>query len=103
QALWEDFRRSFNHADILVVTEIYAAGEAPIDGVTGEKLAEAISTAGHKNVVFTSTMQAGMEYMLQEARPGDAVLAIGAGSVGRVLDQLAMLLGTQISGTIHAH
>ncbi|MGH9701591.1 MAG: UDP-N-acetylmuramate--L-alanine ligase, partial [Candidatus Acidiferrales bacterium] len=41
QALWEDFRRSFNHADILVVTEIYAAGEAPIDGVTGEKLAEA--------------------------------------------------------------
>ena len=103
QALWEDFRRSFNHADILVVTEIYAAGEAPIEGVTGEKLAEAISTAGHKNVIFTSTMQAGMEYMLQEARPGDAVLAIGAGSVGRVLDQLAMLLGTQVSGTLHAN
>ncbi|HEY7826575.1 MAG TPA: UDP-N-acetylmuramate--L-alanine ligase [Candidatus Acidoferrales bacterium] len=103
QALWEDFRRSFNQADILVVAEIYAAGEAPIEGVTGEKLAEAISTAGHKNVVFTSTMQAGMEYMLQEARPGDAVLTIGAGSVGRVLDQLAMLLGTQTSGTLNAH
>jgi UDP-N-acetylmuramate--alanine ligase len=103
QALWEDFRRSFNQADILVVAEIYAAGEAPIEGVSGEKLAEAISTAGHKNVVFTSTMQAGMEYMLQEARPGDAVLTIGAGSVGRVLDQLAMLLGTQTSGTLNAH
>jgi UDP-N-acetylmuramate--alanine ligase len=95
--LWEDFRRSFNLADVLVLTEIYAAGEQPIEGVTGEKLAEAIRGAGHKNVVFTSTMQAGMEYLLREARPGDAVLAIGAGSVGRVLDQLAMLIGSKIS------
>jgi UDP-N-acetylmuramate--alanine ligase len=99
QHLWEDFCRSFNQADILVMTEIYAAGEQPIEGVTGERLAEAISAAGHKNVVFTSTMQAGMEYMLREARSGDAVMAIGAGSVGRVLDQLAMLLGTNVSSS----
>ncbi|MFZ0522687.1 MAG: UDP-N-acetylmuramate--L-alanine ligase [Candidatus Acidiferrales bacterium] len=97
QHLWEDFRRSFNLADVLVLTEIYAAGEQPIEGVTGEKLADAIRGAGHKNVIFKSTMQAGMEYMLREARPGDAVMAIGAGSVGRVLDQLAMLLGSKIS------
>ena len=97
QHLWGDFRRSFNLADVLVLTEIYAAGEQPIEGVTGEKLAEAIRSAGHKNVIFTSTMQAGMEYMLREARPGDAVMAIGAGSVGRVLDQLSMLLGAKIS------
>jgi UDP-N-acetylmuramate--alanine ligase len=97
QHLWEDFRRSFNLADVLVLTEIYAAGEQPIEGVTGEKLADAIRGAGHKNVIFTSTMQAGMEYMLREARPGDAVMAIGAGSVGRVLEQLAMLLGSKIS------
>jgi UDP-N-acetylmuramate--alanine ligase len=97
QHLWEDFRRSFNLADVLVLTEIYAAGEQPIEGVTGEKLAEAIRNAGHKNVIFTSTMQAGMEHMLREARSGDAVMAIGAGSVGRVLDQLSMLLGAKIS------
>ena len=97
QHLWEDFRRSFNQADFLVLTEIYAAGEQPIEGVTGEKLAEAIRSAGHKNVIFTSTMQAGMEYILREARPGDAVMAIGAGSVGRVLDQLSMLLGAKIT------
>ena len=101
QHLWEDFRRSFNQADILVSTEIYAAGEAPIEGITGERLAEAISTAGHKNVVYTSTMQAGLEYMLREARPGDAILTIGAGSVGRVLDQLALLLESRIT-TFHA-
>jgi UDP-N-acetylmuramate--alanine ligase len=97
QALWEDFRRSFNHADILLVTEIYPAGESPIEGVTGERLAEAISTAGHKNVVFAPTMQAGVEFILREARPGDAVLTIGAGSVGRVLEQLTMLLGSKVS------
>jgi len=94
--LWEDFRRSFNEADILVITEIYAAGEAAVDGVNGEILSEAISTAGHKNVVFTSTMQAGMEFLYREARPGDAIMTIGAGSVNRVLDQLAMLLASKV-------
>jgi len=99
QFLWDDFCRAFNEADVLVLTEIYAASEHPIEGITGERLAEAISAAGHKNVVFTSTMQAGVEFMLREARPGDAILTIGAGSVGRVLDQLAMLLGTQVSSS----
>ncbi len=99
--LWEEFRHSFNYADVLIVTEIYAAGESPIAGITGELVAEAISSAGHKNVIFSSTMQGGLEYLLREARPGDAVLTIGAGSVGRVLDQLALLLGTRVS-PIHA-
>ena len=101
QHLWDDFRHCFNQADVLVLTEIYAAGESPINGVTGERLAEAISSAGHKNVIFSSTMQGGLEYMLREARRGDAILAIGAGSINRVLDQLALLLGTKVS-SIHA-
>jgi UDP-N-acetylmuramate--alanine ligase len=102
QHLWEDFTRSFNQADILVMTDIYAAGEAPIEGITGEHLAAAISTAGHKNVVYSSTLQGGIEFILREARSGDAVLTIGAGSVGRVTDELAMLLESRIF-TPHAH
>jgi len=101
QHLWEDFRLSFNHADVLVVTDIYAAGESPIEGVTGEGLAEAISTAGHKSVVHSSTLQGGIEFILREARPGDAVLTIGAGSVGRVTDELAMLLGSKAPSDAH--
>jgi UDP-N-acetylmuramate--alanine ligase len=101
-ALWDEFLSSFNEADVLVATEIYAAGETPVEGITGERLAEAISSAGHKNVVFSNTMQAGMEYMLREAQPGDAVLAIGAGSIGRVLDQLAVLLGSKVTA-FHAN
>jgi UDP-N-acetylmuramate--alanine ligase len=96
QHLWEDFRRSFNEADILVMTDIYAAGEAPVDGITGERLAEAISLAGHKNVVHSSTLQGGIEFMLREARPGDAILTIGAGSVGRVTEELVLLLESRV-------
>lgn len=93
--LWDDFCRAFNLADVLVVSEIYAAGEPPIEGVSGQKLAEAISAAGHKNVIFTSTLQKGVEALLREAQPSDAILAIGAGTVNRSLDELALLLGTE--------
>ena len=96
--LWEDFRRSFNHADVLVITDIYAAGENAIEDVTSGRLAEAIRAAGHKNVVYSSTMQAGLEHILREARPGDAILTIGAGSVGRSLDQLALLIESRVQG-----
>src|SRR5208282_86656 len=75
--LWEEFRQAFNQADILLVTEIYAAGEQPLEGIAGEPLAVAISSAGHKNVIFTSTMQPAIEFLLSEAHPGDAILAIG--------------------------
>ncbi len=93
--LWDDFCRAFNLADVLIVSEIYAAGEAAIDGVTGQKLAEAVSAAGHKNVIFSSTLQKGVEILLREAQPGDAILAIGAGTVNRSLDELALLLGVE--------
>ncbi|MFZ0739518.1 MAG: UDP-N-acetylmuramate--L-alanine ligase [Candidatus Acidiferrales bacterium] len=96
QHLWEDFRQAFNQADILIVLDVYAAGESPIENINGDLLAQAISTAGHKNVIFASTMQPAVEFLLKEARPGDAILAIGAGSVNRALDQLAVLFGAQI-------
>ena len=99
QHLWDDFLGAFNDADVLVITDIYAAGEAPIEGVTSERLADAITAAGHKRVIYASTMQAGMEYILREARPGDAVLTIGAGSIGRVLEQLGVLLESRVSAS----
>src|ERR1700733_6543392 len=102
QHLWEEFRQAFNQADIVLVSEIYSAGEAPIEGVNGESLALAICSAVHKNVIFTSTMQPAIEFLLREAHPGDAILTIGAGSVGRAVDQLAVLLGSQILEH-HAH
>jgi len=90
--LWDEFCRAFNHADVLVLTDIYAASEPPIAGVTGVALAEAIRAAGHKNVLHFASMQQGIEHLLREAQPGDAIFTVGAGSIGRVADELAVLL-----------
>jgi UDP-N-acetylmuramate--alanine ligase len=95
QHLWDDFCRAFNQADLLILTDIYAASEAPIRGITAAALADAIRAAGHKNVVYCSTLQESIERLLREVRPGDAVLAIGAGNVNRALSEFALLLGSQ--------
>jgi UDP-N-acetylmuramate--alanine ligase len=103
QYLWDDFCRAFNQADVLVLTDVYAAGEATLRGVSSEALAEAIRAAGHKNVLYRSTLQQSIEYLLREARPGDAVLAVGAGNVNRALGELAVLLSAQpFAATPHA-
>jgi UDP-N-acetylmuramate--alanine ligase len=99
--LWEDFCTAFNQADVLVLTDIYAAGEAPIPGVAAGALAEAIREAGHKHVIYESSMQNGIEHLLNQARPGDAILSIGAGNVNRSLGELAILLGTKVHTDAH--
>ncbi|MBI1737889.1 MAG: UDP-N-acetylmuramate--L-alanine ligase [Acidobacteria bacterium] len=93
--LWDDFCRAFNQADVLLLTDIYAASETPIPGITGETLANAVRAAGHKQVLYCESMQEGIEWLLKEARPGDAVMTVGAGSVGRASDELALLLGAR--------
>jgi len=95
QHLWDEFCRAFNQADILVLLDIYAASETPVPGITSEALATAIRDAGHKNVHYFRSMQAGIEFLLHEARPGDAIMTIGAGNVSRASNELMVLLGTE--------
>jgi UDP-N-acetylmuramate--alanine ligase len=100
--LWDDFRLAFNQADILVVTDIYSAHEAPIDGVTSEALAQAIRDAGHKNVVYRPSIEQAVEFLAEEARPGDAIMTIGAGSVTKAAGELAILLAAKAASEISA-
>src|SRR6516225_3312279 len=93
--LWNEFSRAFNQADMLVLTDIYAASEAPIPGITSEALAAAIREAGHKNVHYIRSMQDSIGFLLKNARPGDAILTVGAGSVSRASNELMVLLGTE--------
>jgi len=95
QHLWDEFSRSFNQADLLVLIDIYAASEAPIAGISSEALANSIREAGHKNVHYYRSMQAAIEFVLREARPGDAILTIGAGNVSRASSEFMVLLGTE--------
>ena len=65
-------------------------------------LANAIREAGHKNVHYFSSMQTGIEYLLKQARPGDAILTIGAGNISRASGEFISLLGA-VHPTTHAH
>src|SRR5215475_2232024 len=93
--LWDDFTKAFNQADILVLTDIYAASENSIPGITSEALAAAIREAGHKNVHYFRTMQEGIEFLLKNAKPADAILTIGAGNISRASNEFMVLLGTE--------
>jgi len=97
QHLWNDFSRAFNQADVLALVDIYAASENPIPGITTAALANSIREAGHKNVNYFESMQNAIEFLLREARPGDAILTIGAGNVSRASNELMLLLGTDFT------
>ncbi len=81
QALWDDFGRAFHLADVLLLTDIYPAGEEPIPGVTAEALALAIGEKGHRNVAYAGDLKSAAGRLAEEAREGDVVLTLGAGGV----------------------
>jgi UDP-N-acetylmuramate--alanine ligase len=86
-----DFATAFNDADSLVLTEIYAAGEDPIPGVTGTRLHEAVKACGHRDAIFVD--RAGLSARLrQQVREGDLVLTLGAGDITHVGEELLELL-----------
>jgi UDP-N-acetylmuramate--alanine ligase len=78
--LFDEFTRAFNKADVLLVTDVYPAGEKPIEGATGEALAEAIRAHGHHAVRFVDKRRV-TEVLLETIEPGDIVIALGAGDI----------------------
>ena len=92
--LLQEFARSFYQADLLVVTEIYPAGERPIKGVNGELIAQAIKKFGHKRVVFIKKLTDIPIYLKEAVQPGDILLTLGAGDVWRVGEAFLQLLKT---------
>ena len=93
RALHEEFARCFGHADVLVVTDIYPAGEAPIPGVSGESLAGAIRRQGHRDVTLVRDLKDVPGFLISRVQPGDIVITLGAGSVWRAGEEFLRLLG----------
>ena len=81
EALFEDFCTCFNDADTVIVADIYAAGETPIEGVSRDRLVEGLRTHGHRNVVALDNPEALAPLVLDIAKRGDLVLCLGAGSI----------------------
>ncbi|MGC1453662.1 MAG: UDP-N-acetylmuramate--L-alanine ligase [Nitrospirota bacterium] len=88
QHLLEEFFTAFNQADALVVMDIYAAGEKPIPGVTGQALYEGIKKYGHKDVTFISDREKIVEHMASVLKKGDLMITLGAGDVWKLGEQV---------------
>jgi UDP-N-acetylmuramate--alanine ligase len=92
QHLMAEFGPAFADADEVVLTDIYAASEEPIAGVTVEALADSIARATGRPVRVVKRIDELAGALAGAARPGDAVLTLGAGSIASVPKQLVAAL-----------
>ena len=97
-ALLDEFARAFHQADSVFVLDIYAASEKPIEGISGESLAERIRGFGHRGVSYAGSIDAAAKAVAAVAEPGDAVITLGAGSVWQAGDKVLSLLRGEVHG-----
>ena len=91
--LMDAFGPALRNADEIVLTDIYSASEDPIPGITLEALADAVRTGSGRPVHIAKQLDRVIPEVLRIVRPGDAVLTLGAGSIGSLPEQLIEALG----------
>jgi UDP-N-acetylmuramate--alanine ligase len=98
-ALLDSFGPALAAADHIVLTDIYAAGEDPIPGITIERLAEAIRNGTSARVEVVPALDDVVPALVREARPGDAVITLGAGSIGTLPGRLVEAFAERATGS----
>ncbi|MGH7897196.1 MAG: UDP-N-acetylmuramate--L-alanine ligase, partial [Candidatus Binatia bacterium] len=96
--LFADFLTAFDDAEKLFLTEVYAAGELPIEGMSGEALYQALRKRGHLDVDFRATRAALGAAVLDALRPGDLLVVLGAGDIYKVGEDVMQTLRVRGSG-----
>jgi UDP-N-acetylmuramate--alanine ligase len=96
--LMEDFAGAFGDADAVQVLDIYAASESPIEGISGETLAAAIQAKNGGRVVYAASMAEAVERLVGDARQGEMILTLGAGSVSQAGPLLLEALRSSADG-----
>lgn len=91
--LLRDFFSAFNEADVLITTDIYPAGEAPIPGVSGRQIYEGVKMHGHRDVSYVEDVSDVLPLLEERLRPGDLLLTLGAGDVWKVGEALIASMG----------
>jgi UDP-N-acetylmuramate--alanine ligase len=89
---FDELTRAFNRADALFLTDVYAAGEEPIEGADSAHLAQAIRSHGHRDVTHVGDVTNLTQALAERVRPGDVVLTMGAGNITRVGPELLQRL-----------
>ncbi len=92
QDCYEDFLRAFDDTDVLFIGEVYAAGEAPMPGISGAKLADDIRRHGHKSVEFVGDAKLAADKVVDKVQSGDLFITMGAGNVYQAGEKLLQLL-----------
>ncbi|WP_173932082.1 UDP-N-acetylmuramate--L-alanine ligase [Chelativorans sp. Marseille-P2723] len=92
--LFSDFSACFNDADTVLIAPVYAAGEAPIDGITAEALVASVRAAGHRDARFIEGPEAIAPIVRDIAKEGDFVVFLGAGSITQWAYALPQELGS---------
>jgi UDP-N-acetylmuramate--alanine ligase len=92
RGLFEEFATAFYRADVLILTDIYAAGEKPIEGVNSEALLDAIKRHGQRHAFYHSNLSTLPPYLLDFIQKDDLVLTLGAGSIVHIGETLLELL-----------
>ncbi len=95
KALFTEFQTAFHRADVLVLTDIYAASEQPVAGVSTPRLLEAMKEHGQRNVHYVATVEDLPEALKGLLKEGDLLLTLGAGNIVRAGEQLLAILGEQ--------
>lgn len=90
--LLDEFAQVLADTDALIVTEVYAAGETPIQGADGKAICRAIRSHGRVEPILVKTVDALPEALLHILRDGDVVVTMGAGSIGALAPELPKLL-----------
>lgn len=91
-ALLDEFKTCFHQADYLVMTDIYAASEKPIDEISGELLLEEVKKHGQRKTKYVAKVEDLAKIILPELKEGDLVLTLGAGNIVRAGEDLVQLL-----------
>lgn len=82
--LWDDFKQAFDEADLLLLTNIYSAGEKPLFRITAPRLAQEIRQRGHQGVHFLGGKEQVITFLEKNTQSGDLVLTLGAGDVWQI-------------------
>jgi UDP-N-acetylmuramate--alanine ligase len=104
--LFNDFSAVLSDVDVLLLTEVYAAGEAPIPGADGQSLARSVAAQGKVAPIFVPDIQLLPSLILEHARQGDVVMTMGAGSIGVTAARVVVLsqhtTKRKENGAVHA-
>lgn len=94
--LFSEFSTAFHGADVLLLTEIYAASEQPIAGINGMALLEGIRRHGQKNAHYVEELEGLVQTVIPMLQPGDIVLTLGAGNICQVGEELLSRLEQEL-------